>query len=308
VVTSTVFKTVLEGQGFKNNAFPMGREGTDSAYAPYLAWMFVAKDAGSGTSSVLQFDGLYWHEMARAWASTRRIRDVAIQPVANSRNRLWFDCGGDSVFIDLPLNKGNPLDDTAVKYMHEAVVESCEIDMGSASKLPKYIDSFTMTSKNLNSQGIRVDLDYQLDDDIGKTGIANWIEAGSFLKSHEDNVSIEQGNVNKIAYRLRIHTDNQLTPPDIRGIVPSGFARSQSRKVFTLEAKVRNISVNGKAQSVKNLLTWMEEASQSAYPVHVTSNYEEIDDHDCILAPPNMYPTRVNPQADMITFTMMEKA
>jgi hypothetical protein len=207
---------MMWGRDSKNNSFPYGREGVDAAYAPYLAWLFVAKDAGdSGTSSVMMFDGLYWHEFARAWAAGKRIRDVAIQVVSGGRNRLWFDCGGDTCYIELPSNKGNPLDDTGVRYMHEAVVESCEIDMGSASKLPKYIESLTATTKNLNSQGIRIDVDYQMDDGIGLTGINNWMEAGSFYKSPEDTVKIREGNLNKFAYRLRLQTDNSATPPDL---------------------------------------------------------------------------------------------
>jgi len=306
--TSRIYSGTVDdvGQGFKNNSFPYGREGIDAAYSPYLAWLFVAKDAGaSGTSSVMIFDGLYWHEFARAWAVGKRIRDVAIQVVSGARNRLWFDCGGDTCYIELPSNKGNPLDDTGVRYMHEAVVESCEIDMGSASKLPKYIESFTATTKNLNSQGIRVDVDYQLDDGIGLTGINNWFEAGAFYKSPEDTVKIREGNLNKFAYRLRLQTDNSATPPDIRGIVPNGFARSPARKIFTCEADVKNVQVNGKVQSAKATLNWMEEAAQSATKIHVKSKFWDIDDHDVILAPPNIYPIKADPITDKITFTMM---
>jgi len=306
--TSRIYSGTVDdvGQGFRNNSFPYGREGIDAAYAPYLAWMFTAKDAGaSGTSSVMLFDGLYWHEVARAWASGKRIRDVAIQIVTGGRNRLWFDCGGDTCFIELPLNKGNPLDDTGVNYMHEAIMESCEIDMGSVSKLPKYINSITMTSKNLNGRGINVELDYQKDDEIGLTGIANWTQAGPFLKSPEDSVMLNEGNLNKFVYRLRIRTDDSTKPPDIRGVVPNGFARSPMRKIFTLEATVKDTSVNGKVQKARELLMWMEEASQSAYPIHIQSAYPDLDDHDCIMAPPNMYPIKANPQNDTITFTLM---
>lgn len=306
--TSRIYSGTVDdvGQGFKNNSFPFGREGIDSAYTAYIGWMFVAKDANTGTSSVMLFDGLYWHEMARAWAAGRRIRDVAIQAVSGDRNRLWFDCGGDSVYISLPFQKGNPLHDTAISYMHEAVLESADMDMGGVSKLPKYVDSLTVTSKNLNSQGIYIDVDYQLDDDIGDLGINNWTQAGSFLKSPEDSVRIDEGNIGKFAYRLRMHTDNKLIPPDVRGIVPTGFARSPARKIFTFEAKVRNVSVNGKVQTAKELTGWMEEAAQSAYPVHIFSTFEQINDHDCVLAPPNIYPIRANPESDTITFTMME--
>lgn len=289
------------GQGFKSNSFPYGREGVDAAYTTYVSWMFVAKDAGtSGTSSVMLYDGLNWHEFARAWETGKRIRDVAIQVVSGGRNRLWFDCGGDSCYIELPLNKGNPLDDTGAKYMHEAVLESAIIDMGTASKLPKYIKEMTITAKNMDGQGKRVNLDYRTDD---KT---DWIEADPFLISPEDTTSINESNIRRFQYRLRIHTDDQLVPVDISGIVPNGFARSPVRKIFAFEADVRNITVNGKPQKAKDVILWLEEASESAFPITMNSKYEQLDGYyNVIIAPPNIYPIRAIPETNKITFSAM---
>lgn len=302
--TQRVFSGTIDdvGQGFKSNAFPFGREGVDANYTSYIAHMFVAKDAGtSGTSSVMLYDGLNWHEFARAWASGKRIRDVATQIVDGGRNRLWFDCGGDSVFVEFPLNKANPLHDTASKYMHEFVVESSEIDMGTASKLPKFIKEITLTSRNLTG-GIKVYLDYQLDDDIGSS---TWIEAGEFNESPEDTINLNLGNVNKFAYRLRGYTDTQLTPPDIRGIVPNGFSRSPMRRILECQAKVKDMVINGKPYKAKDIISWLEEASESAYLIHVNSAYEQFDDFDCVLAPPSVYPVRSNPDTDMVSFNLL---
>lgn len=290
------------GQGFKSNSFPYGREGVDSTYTSYIAHAFVAKDAGaSGTSSVMLYDGLNWHEFARSWATGRRIRDVFIQPVSGGRNRLWYDCGGDSVYVELPYNKGNPLYDTGAKYMHEAVVEGSEIDMGTASKLPKFIKDMTMTSKSLNGNGIYVDFEYQLDENIGTT---EWITASPFLLSPEDTIKINEGNLNKFAYRLRLHTDNQLTPPDIHGIVPNGFARSESVKILECTATIKDINVNGKAQKAKDTINWLEEAAQGAFLVHVNSTYEQYNDFDAILAPPSIWPMKAVPETDTVSFML----
>jgi len=293
------------GQGFKSNSFPFGREGVDSAYTSYIAWMFVAKDAGaSGTSSVMLYDGLNWHEFARGWASGRRIRDVAIQPVSGGRNRLWFDCGGDTVFVELPLNKGNPLYDTGVKYMHEFVLESSDIDMGTASKLPKFIKDMVLSSKNLNKKGIKVDFEYQTDDNIG-SGVWKKPRVSSFFESPEDTIVVNKGNLHKFAYRLRGHTDNQLTPPDILGIVPNGFARSPQRRILECTARVKDFTVAGKKQTAAQVITWLEEASEGAYMVHVDSQWEQLNDFDCVLAPPSIYPVRANPEQDVITFSLL---
>ena len=291
------------GQGFKSNAFPFGREGVDSAYTSYVAHMFVAKDAGSsGTSSVMLYDGLNWHEFARAWASGRRIRDVAIQPVSGSRNRLFFDCGGDILFIELPYNKANPLHDTSAKYMHEFVIESSEIDAGAASKLPKFIKELTLTTNNLSTNGTKIYVDYQTDDDVGTT---TWIQQGVITHSPEDSIDILEGNIRRFAYRLRGYTDNQLNPPDIRGVVPNGFARSQSHRILEVTTEVKDFTINGKPQLAKDTLAWLEEASEGAYLIHVDSLYGEYDDFDCIMAPPTVYPIKAIPDKSSVTFTLL---
>lgn len=289
------------GQGFKRAYFPFGREGIDSAYTTYVSWMFVAKDAGaSGTSSVMLYDGLNWHEFARAWDTGRRIRDVAIQTVSGGRNRLWYDCGGDSVYIELPYNKGNPLYDTGARYMHESSIESSVIDMGTASKLPKFIKEVTLTSDNLNNSGINVAFDYKVDDDTA------WTLKGTFLQSPEDTLNVNEPNIRRFQYRLRLNTDNQLVPPDITGFVPTGFARSQQRKIFSFECKVRNVQVNGKPQLAKDVINWLEEVAESAYVITMHSKYEGLNDYyNLIIAPPNTYPIRSNPEVDTITFSAM---
>lgn len=291
------------GQGFKNNSFPYGREGVDSSYTTYVSWLFSAKDAGAGTSSVMLYDGIAWHEFVRAFKAGKRIRDVQIQVVSGGRNRLWFDCNGDSIFIELPLNKGNPLNDTGAKYVHESVVESCIIDMGAASKLPKYIKEMTITCKNLDSQGKKVDIDYQVDDDIGSS---TWTKAGTFLTSPEDTVTINESNIRRFKYRLRLYTDNYLIPPDVTGIVPNGFARSPMRKIFSIEAKVSNISINGKKQMAKDVINWLEEAAESAFPITMHSKFEQFNDYyNVIIAPPNIYQIKATPESDQITFSAM---
>jgi len=300
--TSRIYSGTVDdvGQGFKSNSFPYGREGIDSAYTSYVAWMFVAKDASSGTSSVMLYDGLNWHEFARAWEAARRIRDVEIQVVSGGRNRLWYDCGGDSCYIEMPFNKANPLYDSEAKYMHEAVLESSVIDMGTASKLPKYIKEMTLTSNNLDGQGKRVYLDYKTDND------EKWTLAQPFILSPEDTVDINESNIRRFQYRLRIQTDDQLVPPDITGIVPNGFARSPMRKTFILEADVRNVTVNGKPQKAADVINWLEEASESAFPIVMESKYGQLDGYwNVIIAPPNIYPIRAIPETNRITFSAM---
>jgi len=101
-------------------------------------------------------------------------------------------------------------------------------------------------------------------------------------------------------------TDNYQTPIDVTGVVPNGFARSPMRKIFTFEADVRNITVNGKPQKAKDVIRWLEEVAESAITISMESKFEQLDDHyELIIAPPNIYPIRAIPEVDKITFSGM---
>jgi hypothetical protein len=78
------------------------------------------------------------------------------------------------------------------------------------------------------------------------------------------------------------------------------------RKIFSLEADVKNVTVNGKKQTAREVIEWLEEASASAFPISMRSSYWQLDGYDnVIIAPPNIYPIRATPESDKITFSAM---
>lgn len=260
------------GQGWEGAGLPAGREGSFAAGCSYVGFQFYALDAGaSGTSCVMCYDGVTWHEVFRAPAAGLRVRDVAIQPISGARAKLWIDCGGDLIYVILPLNKARPIDDTSSMYMHEGVLYSSTIDAGAASKLPKLIKSLTATTKNLNGSGIRIECEYQVDDDIGKDGFANWIRVQPFLISPEDTVAINAANITQFRYRLRLLTNSNTAPPDLKGIVPNGLARGTARPVYALRVKGDKITVGGKTSDPDSLLAYLIEAQQNPGTVLMTS-------------------------------------
>ena len=139
---------------FRSIGLPDGREGVHADGDAYIKTPFFAIDAGaSGTSSVLSFDGVGWHEILRSREAGARVRFVRVQPCQETRNRLWIQMGGDLVYQEMPLKKSSPTLDSGARYMWEAVVESGAIDMGTASSMQKLIKNLTATIKNLNANG-----------------------------------------------------------------------------------------------------------------------------------------------------------
>jgi hypothetical protein len=300
------------GLGWKGPALPNGMEGNTAGYCTYMGWLFKALDAGTtGTSSVQVWDGLSWHEFFRAPATGMRIRDIAIQVIASSRNVLWIDCGGDLVYITLPLSKANPLYDTSMNYMHEGFITSATIDMGTASKLPKFIRDLTATTANLNGRGIRVECDYQVDDRIGKDGYANWTTINPFLKSPEDVAPIGESNLTQFRYRLRPMTDDSDIPADVKGIVPSGFARGPFRQMWNVSVITgESTAPSGKKVDRDDLDRWLLDSARYPGRVMMTSTWKSLHGYYIIVPPPRMTgitePGRGKPEKDIYSLTLIE--
>lgn len=309
--TRRIFGSTIDdiGQGWDSASLPTGREGYFSSYCTYSGWLFGAINAGTtGVSSVWVWDGRGWHEVFRAPYAGLQIKDVAIQPRTDKAARLWIDCGGDLVYITLPKDKIRPIDDSAALYMHEGVVVSSTIDMGAASKLPKFIRDLTLTSENLNGQGIRVEVDYQIDDKIGSN---DWIQAGAFLSSPEDTARIYVGELTQFRYRLRMITDDALTPPIVKGVVPSGYARSPFRWVWSIRIVVGDTTAPGGAKVNRDdLEAWLTEASRTPGRIFMTSKWPVLNGYFVIVGTPTTNPISIPAiglgEKDIYSMTLVE--
>ena len=293
------------GLGWKGPALPSGMEGTYSCFASYVNLVFAGIDAGaSGTSSVQVWDGLSWHEVFRAPATGMRVRDIAIQPISGARTKLWIDCGGELIYITLPLNKANPLYDPGMNYMHEGFIVSSTIDMGAASELPKYIKALSATVNNLNGAGIRVEAEYQIDQRIGDDGYANWINLQPFIYSPKSTIPVRTKCM-QFRYRLRLMTDDADVPPDVKGIVPTGHARGGFKWVWTFV-----ISTDQNKIDRDEFDRWLSDAGREPGGVMMTSTWKSLDSYEVVLAPPRMRamtkPERNQQEEDIYQFTLLE--
>lgn len=292
------------GQDWSSRGLPDGREGVFASLDSITSLLIGAVDAGNlGTSSVLAFDGIGWHELVRAYAAGKRIRFVKVQPVEDGRNTLWTDMGGDLVWQKLPYKKGVPRLDSGCRYQHEAVIESAAIDMGTASALPKFIKEITAFCENLGD-GNEIYVDYQVDDDVHTN---NWTEASRFLLSPESSVGLNLANIRKFAYRLRIHTSNNRVPVDVLGVIPNGYARSPYKMVWTLRCRADNITSRGRLVKPDILMRWLLDNARFPGRVEMLSQYELAHKFHVIIHPPRMFPYKPaqNGQSEESVFTIV---
>jgi len=295
------------GDDYRSVGLPDGREGEYADGDTYLKLLFCAIDADSGWSSVLAWDGLGWHEMIRSRRSGERIQFVKVQTCQGTRNRLWTQMRNDLVFQELPLKKASPRLDSGATFMHEAVIESAAIDMGTASAMPKLIKDLTVTVKNLNANGREIFVDIQTDDDVHTT---NWTPAGVLTKSPESSVFLGI-NCNRFAYRLRMCSNNNTIPIDIEGVVPNGYARTPFKMVFTMTIQAGGIfSRRGKLATSGELMRWLLDQSRIAGFVNMSSVYEMAHNWKVVVHPPRQFPMVPkkgrNPESASITISLQE--
>jgi hypothetical protein len=291
------------GQDFSGKGLPDNREGVISSMDSYLSSLFCAIDAGTGTSSVLIYDGLGWHESFRAFDSSLRCRMVKIQPCQETRNRIWTELGGDLFVQELPLHKSSPRLDSGVRYHHEGVVESSAIDMGTASALPKFIKELTVYCENLGD-GNEIAVDYQVDDDVHTT---NWTHATTLYESPESSAFLGLSNIRKFAYRLRIMSSNNTVPVDVMGVIPNGYARSPYKMVWTLRCRADNIISRGRLVKSDTLMRWLLDNARYPGRLEMQSQYELAHKFFVIVHPPRMFPYKPaqNGQPEEAVFTIV---
>jgi hypothetical protein len=298
------------GQDYSSFGLPDGREGNIAYLDAYITTVLAAVDAGpAGVSSVLMWDGLAWHELLRGYQAGQRIRMVKVQPCPEARNIIWTGVGSDLVYQEMPLQKRDPLLDSGALYQHESVVESSIIDMGAASDLPKFIKALTATVKNLNAEGMEVYLDYQIDSDCHTS---SWVPASVFTQSPESTAYLGLSNIRRFAYRLRLCTDDATVPVDVEGIVPTGYARTPLKMMWTMRIKAGGIYNASSQQSANSdkLFKWLLDNARLPYAVLMESKYSSADGFHVIVHPPRMTPYKPaepgQPEEAFFTLTLEE--
>jgi hypothetical protein len=292
------------GQSWAGNGKPSERQGSYSCIVPTPAWLLCAMDAGeNGVSSLDVYNGLSWTELYRTEGTGHRIRNIFWQPNETGRDRIWIEQGDDLVYIDMPLDVASPIYDTGLKYGHEFSVVLPTFDNGAA-RLPKYIRSLAASSTNLNGSTIRIEIDYQKDDDINTS---TWKYAGSLLNSPEDEILTYLGNVRAIRFRIRVLTSDLTVPPIIDAIVAEGFTRTPNRTTWNIRIKVGGKNRLGNTDAnASDLLAWLRRCSQYPGEVVMESVFPELHNRRVIISPPIVQRTGLNKQLHIWkgTFTL----
>lgn len=278
---------------WKDEGLPEGRRGHISCLEAGIGGIFAGIDAGSsGTSSVLFHNGRGWHEVWRAPRAGQRVYNVKWQAVSGAKPRLFISAGADIYYLEFPQDAINPLQDSSVNYMHEAVLISPTIDMDAAA-IPKAFRTITAWCENLVT-GIDVTCEYQVDRDVGTT---DWLEAGTYYQAGEQEADVNEGNRRRIRYRLRLRTNDSDVPPIVEAVVLEGFGRVPWKPQYSLQLKAGSYQVTWQGvpdHDPNDLLDFLTDASLNAELFHMKCVWPYANDKWVVIQPASVYPDFVD--------------
>ena len=228
------------GQGM-----PSGASGTVVDLVPAIGWLFAAYDGNTHNQSSLLAYQNGWHTLFRAPSyvkegfsgdkSNPRIRSVYWQSIygEDATNFLWFECGGDIMFMEMPLASLNPTLDTNVMYAPESYVVHSRMDTGYA-ELEKYWDKARVVSPAVDGT---IYIDYETNPELGSNSFTN---AGSGTSGPSISADITEDRKRDIMVRTRISASDISDTSDnvIEAVVVDGVARVIPKRQWTVKIPV----------------------------------------------------------------------
>ncbi|MBU2249955.1 MAG: hypothetical protein KKD77_24630 [Gammaproteobacteria bacterium] len=247
---------------------PSTRRGTISSLASLPPMILVGVDAHTGTSSMLAFQDEKYHELFRGYEAGHRLRNIYVQAIDNEagNSRVWLSYNGELLYMDVSLD---PLKDSSMLYMHEAVCESPVFDMGHAETY-KFFKEIDFTSENLTNT-INLEVDYQKGSDCNTS---SWTYANTVYEN-DGTVTLDVGETKRLKYRMRMQTDDASTPPLVNAIVVKGYEVTPVKRLWNVSVKT-STRVSGNITPADTLYDWLWDVCQKAKKVEMKTSFPGI--------------------------------
>ena len=245
----------------RDAGMPAGRQGYISCGEAHPVGMIFGVDAGDdGTSSVMFFDGNFYHEIYRAFEVGKRIRSVVWQPNEGGKKFLWISVGDDLVYLEFPRATRNPFADPTQDYMWEFSMVSSVHDLGNSS-MYKLFKDMAFVSKNFDGINVKGYLDVRVDGDIDSD---RWtIEAGEIRHSPIEVARILIGGAQQFQYRVRALSNNATVPPIFNGITLKAVGQTPYASQFTFWGNFGPVATELDASS-EDKLAFIKDGSRVA--------------------------------------------
>jgi hypothetical protein len=249
--------------------------------------VLAAIDAEDGTSSILAFNNVGWHEMYRAPNSGERIRSIHAFARPDQPDLIFFSEGADVGYISISIN---PETEEDYEYTYESVLETGRIYAGQRG-LQKYFHSVELITEDLDAN-TTIEVDYKY------SGDTTWTPIGTTFNTSPRQKEILSSDYDItgewIQLRFRMYTsDNSVTPVLVSALLEA-IQRQKVNYSYSFNVrlpKAKYEGLNGTKSSTtgdsvwSQLNTWID----NAQPVTISSVYSDLDGKVCTIEPPTNF-------------------
>jgi len=218
---------------------PANRRGPIVSMIGYPGKYFAAIDAGdSGYSSILDSDG--WHERYRA-PKGRRVKAMAFQTIpGETLDRIWIYQGNDLLYLPMPSETPNELEDANYLYTHEAAVILARMHAGIFD-VQKFVKLIKLQTENLeiddnNLPVCWIELDYRIDGDTEWTTFET-----QFTESPTQGIDLSsQFGIagRRFQFRMRLYSRDNSKTPIFLAIVVNAVLRTDVKYMYPLSFRL----------------------------------------------------------------------
>lgn len=216
----------------QGDGLPVGRKGPIVALLGYPGKFFAAVNAGEdGYSSLLVYDGGGWHEHYRA-PKGEQISALAMQVVPGGHaNRLWMKQGNDVVWLPMPSDSTNELEDESYRYTHEGALVLSRMHAGMMD-VQKMVKTIKLWSEGLVADAQWIELDYRLNQDEAWTRVEDVFEESP--QARMDFSGMYGLAAKRIQLRLRFYSADASMTPILMAVIVEAVMRIGVKFMYPL--------------------------------------------------------------------------
>jgi len=216
---------------------PSDRQGPIVKLLGYPELLIAAVDGGvDNYSSILIYNQGGWHELYRAPQPGLRIRNLYYQAIPGpTPDRLWISQGSDVLYLHMPSETLNMLEDAELRFTHESHLITGKFST-NLFDVPKLWNEMKLYSESLSSGAQEVFLDYRLDEDTDWENIEQPFDEGPI----QDKFIGEAGRTisRQIQFRLRLLTNDASVAPVVRAYVMESIGKSPVKHLLSFTGQL----------------------------------------------------------------------
>lgn len=194
----------------------------------------------SSYSSIQAYNGLGWHPFFRSPLQGTKIRKLHMQVIPGSTlDRLWVSDGTDVLWLPMPSETTNPLEDSNYKYFHCGMLETSWQYM-NLRDIEKTYKSMKMFVDDTLADNQYIEDSWSLNG--GSSESVMYATYDSIVEEHDLDASQVKGY--NIRFKHIFWTTDETKTPVLRATVMEAVAHLPTRHRYSVQFRARDRDIN----------------------------------------------------------------